>query len=95
MDDRAADLEVGERYIVEALEHPEVATIEDARGVRAVVPRTWLPPEAVEGDVVVAVTLAQGEIRLARDDAATAARRREMQERHDRLPRADDGDLDL
>ena len=95
MEHRGADLEVGARYIVEAMEHPDAATIEDARGVRSVVPRVWLAPDAEEGDVLVAVTDASGAIRLVRDDAAAASRRRGMQEGHDRLPRAADGDLDL
>ena len=84
--------------IVESLEHPTIATLEDGDGTRLVVPRSWLPRDAADGDVLRAIVEDEVEgrtIHLRIDVEATATRRREMQERHERLPRAPGGDLDL
>jgi hypothetical protein len=88
----------GAPLIVEALEHPTIATLEDGEGARLVVPRAWLPRDAADGDVLRAIVedgVDGRTVHLRIDAEATAKRGREMQERRDHLPRAPGGDLDL
>ena len=86
------------RYVIDALEHPDRATIEGPDGRTIAVPRSWLPASAREGDVVrTSATLddtAEG-VRFEVDAAATEERRRSLQERRDGLPGAPSGDLEL
>ncbi len=87
-------------FVIEALEDDHWAMLEDERGHALEVPRSWLPVRAREGDVVTIelTPAAEGTVQhvvFSLDAAATEARRRAMGERHERLPRAPSGDLDL
>ncbi len=86
------------RYVVDALEHPDIATVEGPDGLSVAIPRSWLPASARAGDVL--RTLAThgdtaDSVRFEIDAAATEERRRAMQERRDGLPGAPSGDLEL
>lgn len=85
------------RYVVDALEHPDQATLEGPDGRTIAVPRSWLPGSAREGDVVrTRATLGDTDsVRFEVDAAATEERRRGLQERRDGLPGAPSGDLEL
>ena len=86
------------RYVVDALEHPDLATLEGPGGNTIVVPRSWLPAGAREGDVLTTLdAAAQADVsaRFAVDAGATEERRRALQERRDGLPKAPSGDLEL
>lgn len=86
------------RYVIEALEHPELATLEAPGGDAVVVPRSWLPARAREGDVLTTLAThasADEGVRFEIDAAATEERRRALQERRDGLPSAPSGDLEL
>jgi hypothetical protein len=86
------------RYVVDALEHLDVATLEGPDGRSLAVPRSWLPARAREGDVL-ATLATHGDsaesVRFEVDPAATEERRRALQERRDGLPGAPSGDLEL
>jgi hypothetical protein len=87
-----------ERVVIDALEHPAVALVEGLDGASWTLPRAWLPAGAREGDVLrVAVGPGEGASRvtLTIDRDATEERRLAAKERHERIPRAPDGDLDL
>ncbi len=87
-------------FVVEALEDAHWAVLEDEHAHALQVPRPWLPAHVREGDVLtVEVTpsddgAVQGVV-FAIDAVATDARRRAIEERWERLPRAPSGDLDL
>ena len=86
------------RYVVDALEHPDLATLEGPDGRSVAVPRSWLPAHAREGDVITTLDAhAQADqgVRFEVDAAATDERRRALQERRDGLPGAPPGDLEL
>ena len=86
------------RYVVDALEHPDQATLEGPDGRTIAVPRSWLPASAREGDVLRTLgphgDTAES-VRFEVDAAATEERRRDLQERRDGLPGAPSGDLEL
>ncbi|MBA2667214.1 MAG: DUF3006 domain-containing protein [Trueperaceae bacterium] len=85
-------------YVVEAIAHPTLATLEGPDGTLVQVPRAWLPAGVREGDVLkcdAAPADAQPPARLTFDEDATRTRRNEMQRRHDAIPRAPEGDLEL
>lgn len=85
-------------YVIEALEHPTLARLEAPTGALIEVPRAWLPPGAREGDllsIIVGSDAGATTLRLEVDEEATEARRRELQQRRDRLPTAPAGDLEL
>ena len=85
-------------YVVEALEHPDLATLEGPDGRALAVPRSWLPEHAREGDLLTALAThatADASVRFEIDAAATEERRRTLQQRRDGLPRAPSGDLEL
>ncbi len=86
------------RYVVDALEHHDLATLEGPDGRSVAVPRSWLPAHAREGDVITTLDAhAQADqgVRFEVDAAATDERRRALQERRDGLPGAPPGDLEL
>lgn len=85
------------RYVVDALEHPDLATLEGPDGGSLAVPRSWLPAHAREGDVLrtLANAGADAVVRFEVDAAATEERRRALQERRDGLPSGPSGDLEL
>lgn len=85
-------------YVVDALEHPDLATLEGPDGRSLIVPRSWLPEDAREGDVLTTLATyenADATVRFEIDTAATEERRRTLQQRRDDLPRAPSGDLEL
>ena len=92
------DLRPG-RYVVDALQDPGLATLEALDGGGSiVVPRSWLPSDAREGDVVATLAAQPRDadaVRFEVDAAATEERRRTLQKRRDRLPGAPSGDLEL
>ena len=92
----APELQPG-RYVLDALGHPDLATLEGPDGRTLAVPRAWLPAAAREGDVLRTVDTrdATETVRFEIDAAATEERRRDMQERRDGLPGAPSGDLEL
>ena len=85
-------------YVVDALEHPDLATLEGPDGRSLAVPRSWLPEHAREGDVLTTLAThanADATVRFEIDAGATEERRRTLQQRRDGLPRAPSGDLEL
>lgn len=79
--------------VVDALDHGGVAALEDAAGGRWSVPRGRLPAGVREGDVLRMIVRDDGGVTLALDAGATHARRRALESRYVRLPRAPAGDL--
>lgn len=90
------DLRPG-HHVVDALEHRDLARLEGPTGETVVVPRSWLPEGAREGDVLTPLAAHEDTtgVRFDIDAAATEARRDALQERRDGLPKAPSGDLEL
>jgi hypothetical protein len=89
---RAAPPVPGTHAVVDALDRAGVAALEDATGGRVRLPMGPLPAWVREGDVV-RVIVGDDTVTLVLDRGATQARRRALEARHERLPRAPAGDL--
>lgn len=87
-------------YVVDAREDAGWVRLEDGSARVLHVPSAWLPAQAREGDVLTvrACPTDDGSGRrvvFRIDREATEARRRAIEERHGRLPRAPGGDITL
>lgn len=85
-------------FIIDRFEDAGLAVLETEAGSSLQVLRASLPPEAQEGDVLVALPWYRwtDDVRYEADPAATAARRRESESLRASLPRlTDEGDLEL
>lgn len=68
---------------------------EDVGEGAIMLPASWLPDGATEGDVLQAESLDGGGVRLHRAPEATRRRRERMKELRDSIPKAPPGDLSL
>lgn len=83
-------------YILDRVEDDARAVLEPASGEGCLeIPRTWLPVDAAEGDVIRVERAERGLIRFRVDAEASADRRERMRELRDRIPRGPGGDLEL
>jgi len=84
------------RFVLDRIEDEDHAVLVASRSERAlIVPRSSLPAEAVEGDVLNATPLPEGGMRLEVDPEATRRRRLRMEALRDSLPGGPSGDLSL
>jgi len=86
-------------YTIDRFEGSDWAFLEDESAHTFQVPRTWIPAEAHEGDVLAVETTAAAsgtrELHVHVDHDATAARRGEATNLRDELPRGPKGDMSL
>ncbi len=84
-------------YILDRFEDNDLAVLETDDGTLLDVPRTQVPPEAKEGDVLLALTENEldGKVRFAVDFDATEQRRREVSDLRASIPTVDESDLEL
>lgn len=82
---------------IDRFEDNDLAVLESDTGASVVVPRTHIPPEAKEGDVLLELNggPVDGPVRYAVDFEATERRKREAEEVRESLPQAPEGDLEL
>jgi DUF3006 family protein len=85
-------------YTIDRFEGSEWAALEDETARTFQIPRTWLPADAREGDVVNAST-EQGRpistVRLELDSAARERQEARVRDLRERLPRGPKGDVSL
>lgn len=86
-------------YAIDRFGGSDWVVLEDGAAHTFQVPRNWVPAGAREGDVLTFDLNAAGsavtELRVAVDQDATAARRREAAQLRNDLPRGPKGDLSL
>ena len=84
-------------YTLDRFEDNDLAVLESDDGATLDVPRTQVPPEAREGDVLIELSESDldGEVRYAVDFEATERRQREVSDLRASLPTVAEGDLEL
>ena len=84
-------------YTIDRFEDHDLAVLETDAGASVVVPRTHIPPEAKEGDVLLELNggPVDGPVRYTVGFEATERRKREIAELRASLPKAEEGDLEL
>ena len=84
-------------YTIDRFEDNNLAVLETDDSTTVDVPRTQVPPEAKEGDVL--IELAEndfdGEVRYAVDVEASEQRRRKVSDLRTSLPTVAEGDIEL
>lgn len=87
------------RYTIDRFEDKKWAVLEDDDQVRVTIPRSWLPADAREGDVVDASDHddipGMKTVRFQVDTAARDVRLDEARQLRDRLPKGPKGDISL
>ena len=85
-------------YTIDRLENGDWAVLEDEHARTFNVPRSWLPADAREGDVVTVSEVPATDARLLRfalDLYGREERLKQARELRERLPRGPKGDLSL
>ncbi|CAN5714681.1 hypothetical protein BH23GEM11_BH23GEM11_10110 [soil metagenome] len=83
-------------WILDRVEDRELAVLMSSpEGRSLVIPLEWIAGPVREGDVIEVIRRPDGGIRLAPDPAATADRRRTLEELRESIPKAPSGNIDL
>ena len=88
---------LSQSYVLDRFEDNDLAVLETDEGESIAVPRTQLPPEASEGDVLITLNGSDldGSVHYAVDFEATEERRRSAGELRESIPKVSEGDLEL